>query len=116
MTAPSRRKSARPSPATRCGSGRSSRGPSSRLRMGSEIKGEGKMMKKMLILGGIALAAVAAPAAAQPQPQAMADAPMRPHREARPITRADFQQRLQAHFAKIDVNRDGYVDRSETGG
>src|SRR4051812_32801693 len=76
-------------------------------------------MKKMLILGGIALAAVAAPAAAQPpqpQPLPSADAPMRHHREARPITRADFQQRLQAHFSRIDVNHDGYVDRNETGG
>jgi Ca2+-binding EF-hand superfamily protein len=74
-------------------------------------------MKKMLILGGIALAAVAAPAAAQPpQPQPLVDAPMGHHRDSRPITRADFQQRLQAHFAKIDSNHDGYVDRNETGG
>jgi Ca2+-binding EF-hand superfamily protein len=85
--------------------------------MASNFERKGTTMKKMLILGGIALAAVAAPAAAQPpQPQPLADAPMRHHREARPITRADFQQRLQAHFAKLDVNRDGYVDRNETGG
>jgi Ca2+-binding EF-hand superfamily protein len=64
-------------------------------------------MKKM-ILGAAALAALAAfPAAAQ-QP----DAPMAP-RAAHPVTRADFQQRLRAHFAKLDANRDGFVDRAE---
>jgi Ca2+-binding EF-hand superfamily protein len=63
---------------------------------------------KTILLGAAALAALAAfPASAQ-QP----DAPMSP-RAAHPVTRADFQQRLQAHFAKLDVNRDGFVDRSE---
>lgn len=68
-------------------------------------------MKKLMMLGGIALAALVAPASAQPP---MDQAPR--HREMRPITRAEFQQRLQAHFAKIDINHDGYVDRNETGG
>jgi Ca2+-binding EF-hand superfamily protein len=63
---------------------------------------------KKTILGAAALAGLAAfPAAAQPPA-----APM-PPREARTVTRADFEQRLHAHFAKLDINRDNYVDRGE---
>jgi Ca2+-binding EF-hand superfamily protein len=71
---------------------------------------------KTLILGGVALAALAATAAvAQPAAPAapMADGPMRHHREMRSMTRADFQQRLQQHFARLDANHDGFVDQSE---
>jgi hypothetical protein len=65
---------------------------------------------KTAILGAAALAAFAAvPLAAQ-----QADAPMR-HRQAGPVTRADFQQRLHAHFASLDANHDGFVDRAEAG-
>src|SRR3569623_469023 len=65
---------------------------------------------KKAILGAAALAAVFAVGAAAQQP----DAPAR-HREARPLTRADFQQRLHDHFAKLDANHDGFVDRTEAG-
>ena len=63
---------------------------------------------KQTILGAALLAGLAAfPAAAQPPA-----APV-PPREARTVTRADFEQRLHARFAKLDVNRDGFVDRAE---
>src|SRR6476661_4153944 len=63
---------------------------------------------KKTILGAAALAALAAfPASAQPPA-----APVAP-REARTITRADFVQRLNAQFTKLDANHDGFVDRAE---
>ena len=64
---------------------------------------------KIMILGAAALAALAASPAAAQQP----DAPMRAAHAAHPVTRADFQERLRAHFAKLDVNHDGFVDRAE---
>lgn len=65
---------------------------------------------KKAILGAAVFAAFAAGAAiAQP-----ADTPMR-HRDAAPVTRADFQQRLHARFARLDANHDGFVDRAEAG-
>jgi Ca2+-binding EF-hand superfamily protein len=67
-------------------------------------------MKKVM-LGGLALAAVAAvPVLAQ---QA-ADAPSR-HRTARPITRAVFLKHVEDRFARLDADHDGYVDRAEAG-
>jgi hypothetical protein len=69
-----------------------------------------KMMKKM-IAGSLVLAALAAvPALAQPA----ADAAGR-HRAARPITRAVFLKHVEYRFARLDVNHDGVIDRTEAG-
>src|SRR5688572_8718457 len=66
----------------------------------------GADMKKF-VLAGVALAALAAlPAAAQPR----ADGPAR---NAGPLTRASVQAAVQARFAKVDANHDGYVTRAE---
>src|SRR5206468_925531 len=68
---------------------------------------------KTIFLAAAAIGAFAAvPAAAQPAAPPPADGPMAP-REMGPVTRAAFQQRLRAHFAKLDVNHDGFVDRTE---
>ena len=62
---------------------------------------------KKFVLAGVALAALAAlPAAAQPR----ADGPAR---NAGPLTRASVQAAVQARFAKVDADRDGYVTRAE---
>jgi len=61
---------------------------------------------KTLILAGIAFAAAAAlPAVAQP-------APARPDAN-RVLTRAEVQSRVQARFARADVDKDGFVTREE---
>lgn len=60
---------------------------------------------KTLILGGAALAALAAiPASAQPAGQFRAGAE---------LTRSEMQQRVEAHFAHSDANRDGFVTQDE---
>ena len=62
---------------------------------------------KKFILAGVALTALAAlPAAAQPR----ADGPAR---NAGPLTRASVQAAVQARFAKVDADHDGYVTRAE---
>jgi Ca2+-binding EF-hand superfamily protein len=68
---------------------------------------------KMLILAGAGLAALAAlPAAAQPVPGP--DSGFRGRGEAaRPLTRAAVEARVEARFARLDVNRDGFITREE---
>ena len=67
-------------------------------------------MKKVM-LSGLALAALAAvPVLAQSSGDASAR-----HRTARQITRAVFLKHVEDRFARLDANRDGYVDRSEAG-
>jgi hypothetical protein len=62
---------------------------------------------KKIALAGVALAALASiPAFAQP----VADGPAR---IAQPMTRASFQARVQARFARIDADRDGFVTQQE---
>lgn len=67
-------------------------------------------MKKFLLAGaaafglagtGVAIAQVA------PQPT------MKPMHMAKPQTRADVQARVQKMFARLDTNRDGFIDQSE---
>ena len=65
-------------------------------------------MKKVM-LGGLALAALAAvPVLAQ----TMSDAPAR-HRGARPITRTVFLKHVEDRFAQLDVNHDGVITPEE---
>jgi Ca2+-binding EF-hand superfamily protein len=62
---------------------------------------------KTFLLAGAALAAIAAiPAFAQPGPDG-------PARNAGPLTRAAVQASVQARFAKVDADRDGFVTRAE---
>ena len=62
---------------------------------------------KRFALAGVALAAlVAIPAVAQVGGDG-------PARKAEPITRASVQAAVQARFAKVDADRDGYVTRAE---
>jgi Ca2+-binding EF-hand superfamily protein len=66
---------------------------------------------KNVMLGGLALAAIAAvPAVAQ----MTGDAPGR-HRTARPITRAVFLKHVEDRFSRLDANHDGFIDRTEAG-
>ena len=66
---------------------------------------------KKVVLSGLALAALAAvPVLAQ----SSGDASGR-HRTARQITRAVFLKHVEDRFARLDANRDGYIDRSEAG-
>jgi len=59
-------------------------------------------MKKFLFLGAAAAALLAAPSAAQPQRDG-----------GRVIDRAQIESRVQAMFARIDANRDGFVTQAE---
>ena len=62
---------------------------------------------KRFVLAGVALAAIASiPASAQPGPDG-------PGRNAGPLTRASVQAAVQARFAKVDANHDGFVTRAE---
>ena len=61
-----------------------------------------------ILVAGLLLAATA-PLLAQPAPP---PAPMAP-RTAATMTRADVQTRVQAQFAKRDVNRDGFLTAEE---
>lgn len=66
-----------------------------------------------LILAGAGLAALAAlPAAAQLGPGA-AVTPRERAPAAQPLTRAAVEARVQARFARVDANRDGFVTREE---
>lgn len=63
-----------------------------------------------------ALAAAAAPAAAAPPaPPAPVAAPAAAEapRAMRPVTRAEVQAQVQAAFARLDANHDGFVTREE---
>ena len=61
------------------------------------------MINRMLPLAFIA-SAVAAPAMAQTQPAAQ---------QAQPVSKAVFLQQVDAAFNAVDVNKDGFTDRSE---
>ena len=62
---------------------------------------------KKIMFAGVALAAlVSIPALAQPGPDG-------PTRNAGPLTRASVQASVQARFAKVDSNNDGFVTRAE---
>ncbi|MEA3061163.1 MAG: hypothetical protein QOJ94_944 [Sphingomonadales bacterium] len=71
---------------------------------------------KTLILAGAGVAALAAAAAsaqppAPPAPPApsMREAPRAPH----PMTRAEVKAKVDAHFARLDTNRDGFLTPDE---
>src|SRR3954454_4555894 len=70
---------------------------------------------KTIILAGAGIAAVAAVAASAqpPAPPALApsmrEAPRAPH----PVTRAEVKAKVDAHFARLDANRDGYLTPDE---
>ncbi|MFL6746225.1 MAG: calcium-binding protein [Sphingomicrobium sp.] len=66
---------------------------------------------KSIILASAAVAAIAvAPALAQP---AQPGAPVAQQRAAKVQTRADLQARIARLFARLDVNRDGFVTQAE---
>src|SRR4051812_50196271 len=75
---------------------------------------------KTIILAGAGVAALAAVAAsaqppapsAPPAPPAWRDAGPAP-RAAHPVTRAEVKAKVDAHFAKLDTNRDGYLTPDE---
>jgi hypothetical protein len=62
-------------------------------------------MKKLALAGVAAAALIAIPVLAQ---QTEHRGPM-----AGPMTRAAVQAKVQAHFAKVDANRDGFVTQEE---
>lgn len=64
------------------------------------------------LLAGAALAAATglAPALAQ---DAAAPAPMHAQHMMQPMTRAELVQKVQAHFAMLDTNRDGFLTKDE---
>lgn len=64
-------------------------------------------MRKFVIAG--ALAAVAVPILAQPTAPV---APMRPMADGI-LTRAEVDAKVRAHFARLDVNRDGFLTTAE---
>jgi hypothetical protein len=71
---------------------------------------------KAIILAGAGVAALAAVAAsAQPSPPpappapSMREAPRAPH----PVTRAEVKAKVDAHFARLDTNRDGFLTPDE---
>lgn len=68
------------------------------------------------LLGSAALAALAAvPSLAQPAPGAPGASQPRMMEMARKTqTRAEVAAKVQQQFARIDANRDGFVDRSES--
>jgi Ca2+-binding EF-hand superfamily protein len=63
-------------------------------------------MKKFLFAGAALAACVAAPAAAQPGGDGAG-------RFGQPQTRSAVQAKVEARFARVDVNRDGFVTRDE---
>jgi Ca2+-binding EF-hand superfamily protein len=76
-------------------------------------------MKTMILAGAgvAALAAVAAAAqppapSAPPTPPSMREMPPAP-RAMHPMTRAEVKAKVDAHFAKLDANRDGYLTPDE---
>jgi Ca2+-binding EF-hand superfamily protein len=70
---------------------------------------------KAIIFAGAGVAAFAAVAAASAQPPApsappsMREAPRAPH----PMTRAEVKAKVDAHFARLDANRDGFLTPDE---
>ncbi|MBV9931582.1 MAG: EF-hand domain-containing protein [Alphaproteobacteria bacterium] len=70
-------------------------------------------MKKIVFLTALAACAAAAPACAQPPAPAAPRVEFQRGHAARPVTRADVQARVQRLFARLDVNRDGFVSRDE---
>jgi hypothetical protein len=71
---------------------------------------------KAIIFAGAGVAAFAAvaataqpPAPAAPPAPSMREAP----REAHPMTRAEVKAKVDAHFARLDTNRDGYLTPDE---
>jgi Ca2+-binding EF-hand superfamily protein len=74
---------------------------------------------KTIILAGAGVAALAAvaasaqpPAPAAPPAPSMREMPRAP-REAHPVTRAEVKAKVDAHFARLDTNRDGYLTPDE---
>jgi Ca2+-binding EF-hand superfamily protein len=65
---------------------------------------------KTLLLSAVALATVSglAPAAAQAAPESGHHA-----MAMKPMTRAELTQKVQAHFARVDTNHDGFVTKAE---
>jgi Ca2+-binding EF-hand superfamily protein len=76
-------------------------------------------MKTMILAGaGVAALAAVAAAAQPPAPSAPPAPPsMRemapPPRAMHPMTRAEVKAKVDAHFAKLDANRDGYLTPDE---
>src|SRR3954468_20416741 len=71
---------------------------------------------KTIIFAGAAVAALAAVAASAqpgapsaPPAPSMREAPSAPH----PMTRAEAKAKVDAHFARLDSNRDGYLTPDE---
>ena len=66
-------------------------------------------MKKIALAAVVATAAIAAavPSTAQPQGE------LRSPRAAQSLTRASFESRVEARFARADANRDGYITQEE---
>lgn len=64
---------------------------------------------RKLIIAGLLTAAIAVPVLAQPA------APLAPHAPmaTKVMTRADVDARIRTHFARVDVNRDGFVTTEE---
>jgi Ca2+-binding EF-hand superfamily protein len=75
---------------------------------------------KTMILAGAGVAALAAVAVSAqppapstpPAPPAMREMPPAP-RAMHPMTRAEVKAKVDAHFAKLDTNRDGYLTPDE---
>jgi Ca2+-binding EF-hand superfamily protein len=74
-------------------------------------------MKYFLIASAAALALAGAGAAfAQAAPQSLSppmSMPMKHARMAHPETRAEVQAHVQAMFARLDTNHDGFIDKTE---
>src|SRR3954454_12441069 len=70
---------------------------------------------KTIILAGAGIAAVAAVAASAqpPAPPALAPSMREAPRAAHPMTRAEVKAKVDAHFARLDANRDGYLTPDE---
>lgn len=73
---------------------------------------------KMLLMSAVAAVAAAgiAPALAQVPAPPSAAAPHHRMRMMKPITRAEVVQMVQARFARIDANHDGFITRDEEQG
>jgi Ca2+-binding EF-hand superfamily protein len=68
---------------------------------------------KTISIGGAVAILVTGTAFAQAAPTPLTS-PVAPHsRMAKPQTRADVQARVQRMFARLDANRDGFIDKAE---